>query len=327
MARLAAIKSKPVAKIITAKTEIKSQNTVRQRKLPRRTKKKIDKTVKRSNKIPPARKILWGALRHIWAHKKVFLGILLVYGILNLVLVKGVANNFQITGLKNELSSTFDESANTFDTSLALFGVLIGSSGTTSGESGSVYQVFLLVIASLALIWALRHTYEKQVKVTVRDSFYKGMYPFIPVILVLLVVILQLLPMLIGTSIYSVVQNGGLAVTLIEKMLWLLLLIVSVGASFYMVSSSIFALYIVTLPDMTPMRALRAARKLVKFRRWTIFRKVFFLPAVILLVAAIGLIPLIIVLPIAADILYTIAAILTLGVVHGYGYALYRELL
>ncbi len=40
------------------------------------------------------------------------------------------------------------------------------------------------------------------------------------------------------------------------------------------VKSSLFALYIVTLPDMTPMKALRSARELARYRRWTVLRKI-----------------------------------------------------
>ena len=55
-----------------------------------------------------------------------------------------------------------------------------------------------------------------------------------------------------------------------------------------------FALYIVTLPDMTPMKALRSARELVRYRRWTVLRKVLFLPLMLLVVAAIIMVPIII---------------------------------
>jgi hypothetical protein len=208
-----------------------------------------------------------------------------------------------------------------------LFGLLIGSTSRTNGESGSVYQLFLLLIISLALIWALRRTYEKPVKLRIRDSFYKGMYPFIPLLLVLLVIMLQLLPMLITSSLYGIVQSGALANNLAEKTAWLVLLLAGTGLTVYMLSASVFAIYIVTLPDMTPIRALRAARKLVKFRRVAVIRKILFLPLAILLAATLIFLPLVYVLPVAAEALYLVASIFLLGIIHSYGYALYRELL
>ena len=89
------------------------------------------------------------------------------------------------------------------------------------------------------------------------------MYPLIPFILVLLVCCLQLLPLIIGSSLYSLVVSNGIAVQPIEKFVWALLFASLALLSLYMITSSLFALYISTLPDMTPMKALRSARELV----------------------------------------------------------------
>jgi hypothetical protein len=305
----------------------KSQIKPRKRNLTRRLKRKVDKKAKRSAPTPAAYRLFWRSLKHLWIHKKLFIGILLIFGVLNLLFVKGIAGNFQLGNFKDSLDSVFGESVSTLSSSVSLFGLLIGSAASTGSEAGSVYQIVLLLVSSLALIWALRHTYEKKIKVRVRDAFYKGMYPIIPLLLVLLVIFLQFLPMLLGSAIYGAVQSSGVAAGTLESILWLVFLLVTVLASVYMLSSSFFALYIVTLPDMTPLRALRAARKMVKYRRLEIIRKLLFLPLAILIVAALVLIPLIIVLPVAAEIFYMIGSVVVLAVVHSYGYALYRELL
>jgi hypothetical protein len=308
-------------------TANKSQNSVRTRKLSRRTQKKVDKSIKRTNKLPAAWTIFGRSVAHLWRYKKLFAGILIVFGICNLLLVKGIAGNFQLTAVRDSIKTAFGDSISTWSTTVTLFGLLIGSTSRTNGESGSVYQLFLLLIISLALIWALRRTYEKPVKLRIRDSFYKGMYPFIPLLLVLLVIMLQLLPMLITSSLYGIVQSGALANNLAEKTAWLVLLLAGTGLTVYMLSASVFAIYIVTLPDMTPIRALRAARKLVKFRRVAVIRKILFLPLAILLAATLIFLPLVYVLPVAAEALYLVASIFLLGIIHSYGYALYRELL
>lgn len=93
-----------------------------------------------------------------------------------------------------------------------------------------------------------------------RDSYYKGMYPLVPFMLVLLVIGLQLIPLVFGNLIYSSVLQNGLAITVIEKVIWLFLFLMLALLSGYMMISSLFSLYIVTLPDMTPLRALRSAR-------------------------------------------------------------------
>jgi hypothetical protein len=94
-----------------------------------------------------------------------------------------------------------------------------------------------------------------------------------------------------------------------------------------MVSSSVFALYIVTLPDVTPMQALRSARELVRHRRWSIARKVLFLPVSLLVIAAAIMIPVILLLTPASEWAFFVLSMFSLAVIHSYMYGLYRELL
>jgi hypothetical protein len=97
--------------------------------------------------------------------------------------------------------------------------------------------------------------------------------------------------------------------------------------SIYMVSASIFALYIVTLPDMLPRQALRSARELVRYRRWQIIRKVFFLPVFVILAIGVIIVPLILYAPPIVPIVFYILSMLSILFAHTYLYSLYRELL
>jgi len=184
----------------------------------------------------------------------------------------------------------------------------------------------LLIIVSLATIWALRQVYNNNA-IRVRDSFYKGVYPLVPFILVLLVIGLQLLPLLIGGTLYSIVISSGIAVGLLQELLWALLFLGFALISLYLLSSSLFALYIVTLPEMTPFKALRSARDLVRHRRWLVLRKILFLPLILLILAAVILVPLLVIVTPIASWIFLLLSLASLVVVHSYGYALYRELL
>jgi hypothetical protein len=97
--------------------------------------------------------------------------------------------------------------------------------------------------------------------------------------------------------------------------------------SLYMVTSSVFALYIVTLPNMTPMRALRSARGLVLGRRWTVLRKLLFLPIALFLLGALIMLPLIWFWAPAATWVFFALSMACLAALHSYMYALYRSLL
>lgn len=263
--------------------------------------------------------------------KRLFFTIVLVYLVLTIVLVKGFGLTSNIPELKNTLNDLFGGSFSGLLSGVTLFSVLLSNINTTSGgaQAGS-YQLILLVTVSLAFIWALRHTLNpesRKQKLTARDAFYNGEYPLVPFVLLLLVIGLQLLPVAAASFLYSTVLSGGLAVTIIEKVLWIMIIFLLVLLSLYMITSSIFALYIVTLPDVRPMQALRSARELVRYRRWSIMRKLLFLPVALLVVAGIIVIPVILVAPAVAEWLFFFLSMVGLAVLHSYLYTLYRELL
>jgi hypothetical protein len=178
----------------------------------------------------------------------------------------------------------------------------------------------------LAELWALRQVYANN-KPRVRDAFYQGMYPLVPFILILLVIGLEIVPLAVGAFLYTTVVNNGIAATAVEQAMWLLLFLVFAVATVYMLCSTLFALYIVTLPNTTPMAALRSSRQLVLHRRWTIVRKLLFLPVALIALTAVIVTPLIIfAAPIAPWVFFGLSTLL-LPVVHAYLYSLYRSML
>lgn len=279
-------------------------------------------------KLPSSYRLMRESLGVLKRNWKLFGGIVAVYLLLTIMLVKGFGVGSDIGELKDALQEAFQGRTAEIATSLALFSVLLGNASSTASEVAGAYQSLLLVVTSLVLIWALRQTgAAKKTSVTVRDAFYKGLYPLVPFLLVLLVIGLQLLPLLTASFLYSIVFGGGLAVTPIEQGLWACLLFMLIVLSLYMITSSVFALYIVTLPDMRPMQALRSARELVRFRRWVIMRKFLFLPSALIVVSALIMVPLIIISPAFAEWLFFVMSMLALAVVHSYMYRLYRELI
>jgi hypothetical protein len=206
-----------------------------------------------------------------------------------------------------------------------IFGQMVGSVGGASTDVGAAYQSMTIVIMSLAIIWTLRQLLSAK-SVTVRDAFYKGMTPLVPFVLVLFVIGLQLAPLLLGGVVYGIAFNG-VAQGLIETLAWSTIIFLLVLLSIYMVCSSLFALYIVTLPGMRPMAALRSARGLVRYRRWTILRKLLFLPFALLVIGVIICVPLVMYAAAVAPFIFLLLSMMALFVVHAYIYSLYRELL
>lgn len=300
---------------------------------PRRFKQANYQSFRLRRRIKPAGAKLSGAFRLlaraislIRLHWRLFLGITLVYGFLTVILVRGVGGGIDLASLKSSLKGGLGGNYSDLATGAALFSYLLGSAGSSTTPAGGTYQTLLTILISLVVIWALRQVLADKA-IRVRDAFYRGTYPLIPFILVLLVIGLQLIPLAVGSWLYTTVVGNGIAVNGLEKLLWALVFFLLSLLSLYMLCSSLFALYIVTLPDMTPMKALRSARELVRHRRFLVLRKILFLPFALLVIGAVIMIPLILFITPLAQWIFFALTMAVIIIVHSYMYTLYRELL
>jgi len=306
----------------TGKPESQKEDT--KRTLKQRTYKsfRLAKPIKYAGRpLPSSWQLLKKSAQFLWLHKKSLGGVLLVFGVIHFIFVQGVS-----AGDFSEVKQIYDDSIGGLNGGIALFTYMVSTIGQANSVEGGIYQSILFIIVSLAIIWALRELMASK-QIRIRDPYYRGMYPLVPFTLVLLVIGLQTIPALVGAWLYSVVVSNGIAVSVVEQLFWLVVFFIFALLSFYMLCSSLMALYIVTLPDMAPMRALRSARNLVKYRRWMIAKKVIILIISLLVVASVVMLPLLMLVPIAAPVIFYLGTIVALGFVHVYFYHIYRELL
>jgi hypothetical protein len=296
----------------------KSQKQVKKTKVP---------VPKNTRRLPSSFVVAEQAWRLLWKRRWLFLGIVGVYAVLNLALVRGANVVEDFPGLKNLISDESPGAVGQVSTGITLLGFLVVESNNSVSDVVGAYQTFLVIVTSLAIIWALRQAMAGEQKIRIRDGFYKGMHPLIPVLLVAIVMTLQLLPFLLGAAVFNIVVTSGIAGSWFEVALWSLPLLLGIFLTFYWLISSVMALYIAALPDMTPLKALRSARDLVRGRRLSVLRKLLFLPFVLLLLAIIIMVPIIMLLAPIAPWVFFALTMLSIVLVHGYLYSLYRELL
>lgn len=276
-----------------------------------------------NKKLPGIVRLISLSLEPIRKNKKLFMGLIFLQSILSVIFVVGVDSIFNFLAIKNELQESFEGVEGKYAQSFALLGYVIGLGAQGTGSS---FQFFMTLLFSLAIIWSIRQVLAGE-HIRLKQAFYEGMYPIIPFLAVLLVIGLQLLPLTIGNFLLTAVVSGGIAVTFIEQFIWWVLFGLLALLSLYMVLSSIFALYIVTLPGMTPIKALRSARGLVLYRRISVGLRLLGLPVVGILVYTAVLLPLILILPILVVPIFALLGSFGLFFVHSYIYNLYRELL
>ncbi|MGH7233996.1 MAG: hypothetical protein ACREF7_00925, partial [Candidatus Saccharimonadales bacterium] len=277
-------------------------------------------------RLPNVWELSKNALYALWAQRWTIILILVVYGLVNLVVAQGFSSGLSVSSAKTQLSSLFHGHLANLGGSLSIYALMLGSLGSSNSGGSFGYSIIFAVIASLAIIWVIRNS-SNNAKSGIRDSFYKGMYPLIPFLAILLLIGVELLPMIAGISIYVTAINNLVAITALEKLLFVAVMVILAVPTIYWLSSSIIALYIVTLPDMTPIKALRSAKDLVRKRRMLILPRLLFLPLALLVISALIMLPFISWVAAAAPWIFLLLSLIMLAITNSYLYNLYRELL
>lgn len=276
--------------------------------------------------LPKARVILWNSLSHMWDNKVIYGGLVLIYGFLNIVLVHGLSNNGDFAATKKAIDSIFQDGGGMLASGFTSFGYLLTNSASDSANNSSPYQGLLPIIFSLAIIWALRQTYANH-PIRIRDTLYLGMYPFVQYLLLFALLAVQLIPLVASGTVYQNMITGGIAIHFWEQAVTLAVCVALALWSLSMLTTTIFSLYVVTLPDMTPLKAHRSAKRLVYGRRLYLWRKLIFLPVVMALTLVIIELPIILFVTVLAPWSLFALSMLALPVVHAYLYSTYRDML
>lgn len=288
---------------------------------------KPEKKPRHLQKLPTSWSLIKLTAVTIWRNKGLLLGITAIYAVLHLLLVRGFSGLTDPSTIKSTLGQAFDSQISGITASLGVF-IFLASTSTSAdaNASSSTYQLVLIIIVSLALIWALRQISAHH-PVTFKRAYYEGMRPLVPYILVLLFVIIQLIPAAVGALIYVAAINKGIAVYWYEYIATFVIVGLLMAWTIRMLTASLIATYIVTLPGMTPVKAVRSSYRLVRFRRWDIIIRMIALVFILIGVAAVIMVPIILLVPVAATIAFYVLTILILTIFHTYLYGLYRELI
>lgn len=279
------------------------------------------KTWRRNLPLPPRRKIsstrqLFRQTYHTLAKDwPTFLGITVVYAVGVFIFVK----SFSVG------NATTESSSGGLFAALGRFGTMLSSATSSFSAASGIYQIIVSTICALALIWYLRQVLSGE-KTSAKQSFYQGMRPLVPYLLVLAVIGVQLIPVAIGGYLMSLMQSSYLFLGWEMWVAWFVFILLAIW-SLRMITHSIFALFAVTLPDMTPLKALRGAKKMVFRRRLTIWRKLILAGIVISCIGLILLLPFILWWPAAAAWIFFVFTVFLAMFAQAFLYTIYREIL
>ncbi len=276
--------------------------------------------------LPKARLMLHTSIENVIKIKEAIGGITLIYGLGIVLLVRGFSSTQDFVTLKALLDSVLTGASGKLQSVVVQLSALFEGNNASTSASGGIYQAILFIICSLAIIWVLRQSQAGQ-PVAVKTAFYHGMYPLIQFLGVVVIIGLQLLPLTIGSYVYGSLISGGIVTGFAERAVTLLAFLGLALWSLRMVTGSVFALYIVTLPDTEPWQAIRSAGQLVRGRRLLIWRKVLLLPLVLIVGTSLAVLPFLFILTPLVVWVFFFISLLWFPLTHSYMYTLYRELL
>lgn len=232
----------------------------------------------------------------IWEYRKTLILLAVLYSILTVLLV-GIASQDLYSTISNTLNAT---SGDAFSGVLGQFGksgllfltTATGGISQTLTEAQQVYAGIIILLTWLTTVWLLRNLLAGH-KVKLRDALYSAGAPIVSTFIIALVFIVQLLPLALAVIGYSAASATGLLAGGVEAMLfWVVALLLAV-LSAYWVTSTFFAMIIVTLPGMYPYQALKTASSLVIGRRLRILMRLVWMFVVTAVVWVIVMIPII----------------------------------
>lgn len=220
--------------------------------------------------------------------------------------------------------------------SILLATVTSSNIGGQMSDAQQITLAILFMLSWLATVWLLRNFMAGK-KVKLRDSLYNSMAPLVSTFLILLLIAVQLVPVSLAIVAYNAALTTGLLSGGVATMLFWLAAALLCILSLYWITSSLFALVIVTLPGMYPYKAIKTAGEIVLGRRvklllrwvWlglivTVGLLVVMLPTILLTMALTNAWPAFEVLPIVPVVLvFYIASVVVWSA--AYVYILYRK--
>ena len=237
----------------------------------------------------------FSVLRVISKYRRHFFVLLSIYLLTSLLLI-GVSQQDQFRSLSDSFATIDDQTSDAapVDAATQIIG-LFGSTfaGSLNGSLTDVqqfYMALLYLIMWLVVIWMLRQLLNGNV-IKVRDALYNACAPLISTICIVGLLLAQMIPGILGVAIFSIATQDGMlsngATAMVFGVMALLLLVLSL----YWISSSIFALLMVTLPGMYPMKAVKAAGEIALGRRTSLMLRLVWLGLLLAILWVVILLP------------------------------------
>jgi len=274
---------------------IKKQDEVR---LHRSFKRSYQEDYQRKTELPSLTSQASAAFKMFFKFWKIFLPLLLIFVGLYIFLIGAMSEN-TLADVKANVEQTNKDVADgkigtVGKAGLTLLGIISTGGLTTMNDAQVVIAVLLFVIIWLVTIYLARHLLAGHQEIKMRDGFYSALSPLVSTLVVGLIIFLEAVPIMLTIIVFQVALTTEFLSTPFYALLFFMFAALMITLSLYLLSSSFFAIIVVSAPGLYPLTAVRMAKNLIMGRRLRFLIRVFYLVVIVALLYLLLLMPAII---------------------------------
>ena len=274
---------------------IKKQDEVR---LHRSFKRSYYEDYQRKTELPSLTSQASAAFKMFFKFWKIFLPLLLIFVGLYIFLIGAMSEN-TLADVKANVEQTNKDVADgkigtVGKAGLTLLGIISTGGLTTMNDAQVVIAVLLFAIIWLVTIYLARHLLAGHQEIKMRDGFYSALSPLVSTLVVGLIIFLEAVPIMLTIIVFQVALTTEFLSTPFYALLFFMFATLMITLSLYLLSSSFFAIIVVSAPGLYPLTAVRMAKNLIMGRRLRFLIRVFYLVIIVALLYLLLLMPAII---------------------------------
>lgn len=274
---------------------IKKQDEVR----PHRSfKRSYYEDYQRKTELPSLTSQASAAFKMFFKFWKIFLPLLLIFVGLYIFLIGAMSENTLADVRANVEQTNKDVADGKIGTvgkaGLTLLGIISTGGLTTMNDAQVVIAVLLFTIIWLVTIYLARHLLAGHQEIKMRDGFYSALSPLVSTLVVGLIIFLEAVPIMLTIIVFQVALTTEFLSTPFYALLFFMFAALMITLSLYLLSSSFFAIIVVSAPGLYPLTAVRMAKNLIMGRRLRFLIRVFYLVIIVALLYLLLLMPAII---------------------------------
>lgn len=274
---------------------IKKQDEVR---LHRSFKRSYHEDYQRKTELPSLTSQANAAFKMFFKFWKIFLPLLLIFVGLYIFLIGAMSEN-TLADVKANVEQTNKDVADgkigtVGKAGLTLLGIISTGGLTTMNDAQIVIAVLLFTIIWLVTIYLARHLLAGHQEIKMRDGFYSALSPLVSTLVVGLIIFLEAVPIMLTIIVFQVALTTEFLSTPFYALLFFMFAALMITLSLYLLSSSFFAIIVVSAPGLYPLTAVRMAKNLIMGRRLRFLIRVFYLVIIVALLYLLLLMPAII---------------------------------